>query len=134
MMLSPVYAAMRNQSVSGGIQLQLGVYWMGGVRSMKRVWAAGATIVAGVLLSGGHALSQSFTMSAKPGVLNYVEGEVYLNGDRLSHEAVRATFLHANDTLSTDSGKAEVLLTPGVFLRLGSNAEVRMISAGLVDT
>jgi len=36
--------------------------------------------------------------------------------------------------LTTEDGKAEVLLTPGVFLRLGSESSVRMISSSLIDT
>jgi hypothetical protein len=35
--------------------------------------------------------------------------------------------------LSTARGKAEVLLSPGVFLRLGDNSQIRMVSPGLVD-
>ncbi len=36
--------------------------------------------------------------------------------------------------LSTGNGKVEMLLTPGVFLRLGENSQLRMVSAGLADT
>jgi len=33
----------------------------------------------------------------------------------------------------TGNGKAEILLSPGVFLRAGSNSEIRMVSPGLAD-
>src|SRR5919204_112804 len=46
----------------------------------------------------------------------------------------RNATLNSGDELSTDAGKAEVLLTPGVFLRLGSNTQIHMISPSLVDT
>jgi hypothetical protein len=36
--------------------------------------------------------------------------------------------------LSTGAGKVEMLLTPGVFLRLGENSQLRMVSPGLADT
>ncbi len=36
--------------------------------------------------------------------------------------------------LETGQGRAEVLLTPGVFLRVGDNSAVRLISPGLADT
>jgi hypothetical protein len=39
--------------------------------------------------------------------------------------------LQANEALQTGQGYAEVLLTPGAFLRLGHDSEVRMLSAGL---
>jgi len=42
--------------------------------------------------------------------------------------------LDTNQTIQTGLGKAEVLLTPGVFLRIGDHSELRMVSPGLTDT
>jgi hypothetical protein len=39
-----------------------------------------------------------------------------------------------NGTLRTTTGRAEVLLTPGVFLRLGENSAFRMVTNRLIDT
>ena len=36
--------------------------------------------------------------------------------------------------LFTKDGRAEILLTPGVFLRLGDNSSVKMISSSLTET
>jgi len=36
--------------------------------------------------------------------------------------------------IDTGQGYAEVLLTPGAFLRIGNNSEIRLISSGLIDT
>jgi hypothetical protein len=36
--------------------------------------------------------------------------------------------------LRTEQGKAEMLLTPGVFLRIGDHAAVRMVSPSITDT
>ena len=36
--------------------------------------------------------------------------------------------------LETGDGKAEILLTPGVYLRLGSDSSVKMISNSLANT
>jgi hypothetical protein len=101
---------------------------------MKRVWQKAATVVAGVLVTAMYAMPQGYTVSARPGALNYIEGGVYLNGSQVSDKGLRSVFLNANDTLSTEVGKAEVLLTPGVFLRLGDNSAVKMISPSLTDT
>ena len=87
-----------------------------------------------MLLAALYATPQTYTVSARPGAVNYIEGTAYLNGNALSHAAARTSFLNVNDTLSTGSGKAEVLLTPGVFMRLGDNSEIRMISPSLTDT
>jgi hypothetical protein len=74
------------------------------------------------------------TALARPGTLNFVEGQVLVDGRDISTQSVGSTTLNPGSVLSTQAGKAEVLLTPGVFLRLGSNSEVRMLSAGLMDT
>jgi hypothetical protein len=42
------------------------------------------------------------------------------------------TVLKAGQLLSTGQGKAEVLLSPGVFLRVGSDSGIRMVSPELV--
>jgi hypothetical protein len=42
--------------------------------------------------------------------------------------------LEKGQTLTTGSGKVEVLLTPGVFLRVADNSSVRMISPDLGNT
>jgi hypothetical protein len=101
---------------------------------MKRVWQLAATVLAGSLGTAMYAMPQGYTVSARPGALNYIEGGVYLNGTQVSDKGLRSIFLNTNDTISTDAGKAEVLLTPGVFLRIGDNSAVKMISPSLTDT
>ena len=103
------------------------------VSSGSHLYGSAVSLCAGLLLFAVPALPQAYTVSAKPGVVNFVEGTVYLNGNKLSTKATRATFLAANDTLSTDAGKAEVLLSPGTFLRIGDDSEVRMVKLSLVD-
>ena len=101
---------------------------------MKRVWKRPVQVLSGLLLSAVCALPQGYTVSAKPGAVNYIEGSAFLHGHPIPAKNLKATFLSINDTLSTTNGKAEVLLTPGLFLRVGENAEVRMISPSLTDT
>lgn len=69
-----------------------------------------------------------------PGVLNFVQGESHLGGSRLSAESVGAAQLEQGNVLETQKGRAEVLLSPGVFLRLGEYSSVRMLSPDLLDT
>ncbi len=101
---------------------------------MKRGIRNLAAAAAGLLSAALGAHSQNYTISAKPGVVNYIEGLTYLNGAKLSEQAVRATFLTAGDEFSTGAGKAEILLSPGVFLRIGDESEIRMIAPSLVNT
>ena len=63
-----------------------------------------------------------------PGTVNYIEGAVSLDGDMLINSNVTINELHSGQELSTGRGKAEILLTPGVFLRVDSNSSVKMIS------
>src|SRR5258708_33365453 len=71
---------------------------------------------------------------ARPGSLNYVEGEASIEGQNLGPEAIGKTELQPGQSLETGAGKAEILLTPGVFLRLGDNSSVTMISPSLTNT
>jgi len=72
--------------------------------------------------------------SVRPGSLNYVEGQVSSNGQPLDPHEVGHFALQAGQSLETGNGYAEVLLTPGAFLRVGPNSELRMTSVGLADT
>ena len=74
------------------------------------------------------------TNSPPPGTLNYVEGQVLVQGQKQTQKSVGSTYLEPNQELSTGNGYAEMLLTPGAYLRLGNDSEVRMISPGLADT
>src|SRR5215469_2214485 len=78
--------------------------------------------------------STANSRSARPGTVNYVEGQVSLDSQTLDENSVGSTEVDAGQSLNTENGKAEVLLTPGVFLRLGSESSVRMISSSLIDT
>jgi hypothetical protein len=71
---------------------------------------------------------------AVPGTLNYVEGTVTLNGQALSSRAVGSAIVQPGQFLQTGQGKAEILLTPGVFLRLDSRSAVMMVSPSLTHT
>jgi hypothetical protein len=71
---------------------------------------------------------------ARPGSLNYVEGQASVEGQTLGPEAIGKTELHAGQSLETQTGKAELLLTPGVFFRLGDNSSATMISLTLTNT
>ena len=72
--------------------------------------------------------------SAVPGTLDYVEGQASIGNQTLDSKAVGSTELKAGQVLETETGKAEILLTPGVFLRLGDNSSATMIAPDLTNT
>jgi hypothetical protein len=67
-----------------------------------------------------------------PGTINYVEGQVSLEGQPLGPSG--SVIVPPGQTLATGNGFAEVLLTPGAFLRLGHNSSIRLITSGLAET
>lgn len=72
-------------------------------------------------------------VSATAGLLYMAEGEVYLDDKPL--RPVSGVLLHVeqNHRVSTGAGRTELLLSPGNYLLLGENAEVRMLRVGLTD-
>jgi uncharacterized membrane protein YgcG len=71
---------------------------------------------------------------ARPGSINYVEGQATLDGQPLGPDSVGSVELDKGQVLNTQAGKVEVLLTPGVFLRVADNSVVKMISPDLANT
>ena len=72
--------------------------------------------------------------TAYPGTVNYVEGQVAIGSQHLNANSIGTARLDPQQTLTTEKGKAEVLLTPGVFLRMGDQSAVELISPNLTDT
>src|ERR1700691_2724528 len=70
----------------------------------------------------------------QPGMLNYVEGQATIGGQPLSQNSVGSARLQAGQSLATQSGRVELLLTPGVLLRLDHNSAVLMNSPDIPDT
>ena len=71
---------------------------------------------------------------AVPGTVNYIEGAVYLNGSQLNPKDLGNVTVEPGQEISTEKGRAEVLLTPGVFLRLDENSTAKMVSPDLTLT
>lgn len=68
------------------------------------------------------------------GSINYLEGQASIDGMPLAPNSVGFRTLGKDQTLTTQAGKVEVLLTPGVFLRVADNSSVKMISPDLANT
>lgn len=91
---------------------------------MKHLVRAGLVCV---LLGAGSLYAQS-VISAHSGMIHYTEGEVLLAGKPVEASATNFPAIPENQELKTGEGRAEILLTPGVFLRLSEESAVRMIS------
>jgi hypothetical protein len=100
---------------------------------MYSIWTGKGRWIGGLFLTALVPVAEA-AAPATPGIINYVEGQVTLEGKALTHKSIGSTELEPNQVLSTDCGKAEVLLTPGVFLRVGDNSAVRMVATELTNT
>jgi len=73
-------------------------------------------------------------VSARAGLITYLQGPAYIDGKRVVLKTARFPQMHDGETLSTRRGRAELLLSPGIVLRLAENAQVRMDDTRLSDT
>ena len=81
----------------------------------------------------GHIRAQEI-VSATAGVVQYFEGSVFVDDHPIEHKSSVFTSLKNGSNLRTEKGRAELLLSPGVFLRLDEKSSVRMLSNSLADT
>jgi len=82
----------------------------------------------------GSSLNAQYMISARSGVVHYVEGKAYLNDTPVEPKFGKFPEIKEDQELRTGEGRAEVLLTPGVFLRMSENSSIRMLSTRLTDT
>jgi hypothetical protein len=92
---------------------------------------------ASILLPPGLLLPQALgqsVISARSGLVNFFEGVVFLDGEPLARRSGTFARMREGSTLLTQSGRAEVLLTPDTYFRIGEDSSIRMISSDIDDT
>jgi hypothetical protein len=99
--------------------------------SDSRAYALSTLAVVTVLALPAHGQS---VISTRSGVVHYFEGAVYLAGEPLAPHLGKFPSMAKGAELRTAQGRAEVLLTPGVFLRMGEGSAIRMVANELSDT
>jgi len=92
----------------------------------------GVVVLALTALAAAAAAQQM--ISAKSGLIHYVEGRVVMDNKAVETKFGQFPHLNEQSQLRTEEGRAEVLLAPGVFMRLGESSAVRMVSSKLTDT
>jgi hypothetical protein len=73
-------------------------------------------------------------ISTRSGLIHFFEGTVYLGAEPLQPHPGRFPCMAQGSELRTAQGRAEVLLTPGVFLRMGESSAIRLVANNLADT
>src|ERR1700744_105344 len=89
--------------------------------------------VATTLLVAAGCMAQNVAPSHS-GTVHYFEGDVSIDGAKLVSQTGRFSDLREQSTLQTAQGRAEILLTPGVLLRVGENTSVKMLDSRLMST
>ena len=78
--------------------------------------------------------SAQSVISTHAGLIHFFQGAVFVNDHPLEAHLGKFTNVPQGAELRTEKGRAEVLLTPGVFLRVGENSAIRMSATELADT
>jgi hypothetical protein len=87
-----------------------------------------------VVLALALSANAQSVVSTHSGVIYFFEGAVYLSDQPLESHLGKFPCVSQGAELRTAEGRAEVLLTPGVFLRMGERSAIRMIADNLTDT
>jgi hypothetical protein len=86
------------------------------------------------LVSSALAVPAMATNFAQPGTVNYAEGQVSIAGQSLNANPAGSVQLETNQSISTGNGRAEILLAPGIVVRIASNSTLTLSSSDWSDT
>jgi hypothetical protein len=79
-------------------------------------------------------LAAQKVVSARAGLISYLQGPVFVDAKRVFLKTTRFQQMENGQTLSTGRGRVELLLAPGVPLRLAENSQLRIEDTKLADT
>jgi len=111
------------------------------MKSIRQASLRSLLILAALCLSAAAVSAQAQSrdarfISAKAGAVNHVSGKVAFRraGETKWLKLSSSDDLKSGDVVKTgEDGRAEVLLNPGSYLRLGGNAELEMVDTSLDD-
>src|SRR5258708_1286704 len=101
---------------------------------MYRLTSAAVTGLLIVATVGTQGVRAQSIISAHSGVVHYSEGRVLIGDAAIDPKPGQFVSLKPDKVLLTEEGRAEVLLTRGVFLGIGEAVSIRMVSNRLTDT
>jgi hypothetical protein len=87
-----------------------------------------------LLFTAANPAWAQYVVSARAGTINFVTGQVTVDDKPVERKPNKFVTLKDGQLLRTGNGRAEVLLGPGVFVRLGPHAALRMENSRLTDT
>ena len=81
-----------------------------------------------------HPADGQSVISTHSGIVHFFEGAVYVGDQPLESHPGKFSNVPQGAQLRTAEGRAEVLLTPGVFVRIGDQSAIRMVANELSNT
>jgi hypothetical protein len=90
------------------------------------------TVIAVALVAAAPLFGQN-AISVRAGMINVADGEVFLAGKAVEPKGSDIIQISAGDLLKTGEGRAEVLLTPGAFLRMPDQSAFTLDRTNLED-
>lgn len=96
-------------------------------RSVYALWLSAISLLA-------LPVQAQSVISTHSGIVYFFEGSVYLGDQVLQPHPGKFSSVPPGAELRTAEGRAEVLLTPGVFVRIGARSAIRMVANELSDT
>jgi hypothetical protein len=79
-------------------------------------------------------VSGQLVVSVHSGVVHFSERSVFIDDHPLDQKFGTFPNIKEGSTLRTEEGRAEILLTPGVFLRIDEDSSIRMVSNSIKNT
>ena len=73
-------------------------------------------------------------VSARAGLIHHMEGAVLIDGETIERHGDAFLSMKQGETLSTERGRAEILLNAGTYLRVGEASSFKLDSADLENT
>jgi hypothetical protein len=104
------------------------------MRLARWTTAAGSLFLAALLSLPAWGDTTTDRHTAVPGTLNYIEGQATIGDQALNAKSIGSADVQNGQSLTTNQGKAEILLTPGVYFRLGDHSSATMISNSITNT
>jgi len=80
------------------------------------------------------AMFAQMAISVKSGLIHHIEGKAALDGVPVVKKVGEFPMVKEGSVFTTERGSAEILLSPGSFLRLAPNSSFRMMSVKLEDS
>lgn len=73
-------------------------------------------------------------ISVRAGLIHHLEGKADIDGTPVRIDKSKFATVKDGGVFTTEDGNAEVLLAPGIFMRMTGNSSIKMVSGLLTDT